>query len=56
MPGLWAHSFFWSGSNGAGPDAPLGASVSGGYVPWQITTITAMGLGLICQVSLAPMR
>jgi len=58
MPGLWAHSFYWSGGAASGnpPDPPLGASASGGYVPWQTSIITAMSLGLICRISLAPMR
>lgn len=58
MPGIWAHSFYWSGSGDAAapPDPPLGASASGGYVPWQTSIITVMGLSLICQVSLAPNR
>jgi hypothetical protein len=47
MPVLsWAHSAYWSGAGGgAPPDAPLGKSLSGGYIPWM-TTITRLG-GLV---------
>lgn len=56
MPGMWAHSLYWSGAAAGGTptEPPLGASASGGYVPWQTTII--VGLGLLCRVSWAPMR
>ena len=59
MPGAAFHSHFWAGSADApAPDPGLGASASGGYIPWM-TTITATGLGLLVhvpQVFRAPCR
>ncbi len=43
MPSAACHSFFWADA-GAAPDPPLGASASGGYVPWMTTVTRLMGL------------
>ena len=58
MPGAAFHSFYWSGAGDAPapPDPPLGASASGGYVPWQTTITTSLGLLLICQPQWQPCR
>ena len=57
MPGASFHSFYWAGAADApaAPDPPLGASASGGYIPWM-TTITVTSLMLICQPQLQPCR
>lgn len=59
MPTAALHSHFWSDTvAGGGADPPIGASASGGYVPWQITTIRAGGFfcGAMLLVRWAPPR
>jgi hypothetical protein len=49
MPTVALHSHFWAGSGDAAPpvDPPQsGASVDGGYVPWQTTVILGGGFGV----------
>lgn len=47
MPGAAFHSNYWQADSQALPDPPLGASASGGYVPWQTTVIAAISLALV---------
>lgn len=47
MPGASFHSFYWAVPPVTIPDAPLGSSASGGYVPWQTTVITVISLLLM---------
>jgi len=51
MPSVALHSHYWQTQ---APEVPIlpGASGSGGYVTWQITTITAMGFILFAVVPL----
>jgi hypothetical protein len=44
MPGAAFHSFYWSTPSVVLPDPPLGASASGGYVPWQTSVTRLMGV------------
>lgn len=56
MPGASFHSFYWATEAATVPDPPLGASASGGYIPWM-TTITVGCLALMAaRASWAPMR
>jgi len=54
MPTIgWGHSHYWAGASGAAPpDAGLGASAGGGYVPWQ-TSIILRGLMMLAGLLLA---
>lgn len=58
MPGAAFHSFYWAGTAADAPDPPIGASASGGYVPWQTTVTKATGFlcGLMVVVRWAPSR
>lgn len=53
MPGLWSHSFYWSGSGDAGepdpPDTPGSTSIFGGYPAWQSVVILGSGFGPLQQ-------
>jgi hypothetical protein len=52
MPVLsWAHAAFWSGAvGGVEPPPVAGASIQGGYVPWQANIVMSL---LIMGVLLA---
>lgn len=51
MPGAPFHSFYWAVSAPTVPDPPLGASASGGYIPWMTSITTVMSLALAVRWS-----
>lgn len=50
MPGAPFHSHYWAGSVDVPAEPSLGASASGGYVPWM-TTITAVAGSVVFAVA-----